>query len=325
MAPIPASTGGFTTTNSHITPPGTAYARAEAEAPANATGFANAPIASIPAPTGGFANIDFYIAPPGTTYTPAGAGALAAAAGVSQAPIAPISASTGGFTATNPHIAPPGTAYAPADSEAPATAAGFANTPMAPIPVPMGGFAPTNPCVAQSGTTYTPAGHLSHALIPGPLKTVARFPDVMYTFSKHPRRSTRVYLSTLIPPNVSSSLPATLYPYLCKACHSFSSLLHMRPHLHLLEQSCLLPSCLAVLWPISHSLQRPLPLSFRPRAGIPHLPPFIRPHLYRLSQPRRRDSPQPCQNNRLLFNLHRLYYRLGANQRLPLSTFRKKY
>ena len=53
MAPIPASTGGFATTNSHITPPGTAYARTEAEAPANATGFANAPIASIPAPTGG--------------------------------------------------------------------------------------------------------------------------------------------------------------------------------------------------------------------------------------------------------------------------------
>ena len=125
-------------------------------------------------------------------------------------------------------------------------------------------------------------------------------------------------------PNFSSSLPAALSLYLCKAYHSFSSLPRMPPHLHPLEQSFLLSYCLHMLSLLPHSLWYLLLRSFLSRAGIPHLPPLMRPHLYRFSQSRRRDSSQPCRNSRLFLNLNHLLYSLGVNQRLPQSTFPKK-
>ena len=72
IASLPTPTGGFTTFNPHIAPPGTAYAPAGAGASATVAGFTNAPVAPIPAPTGGSALTNPYVTPLGTTHGPAG-------------------------------------------------------------------------------------------------------------------------------------------------------------------------------------------------------------------------------------------------------------
>ena len=122
-------------------------------------------------------------------------------------------------------------------------------------------------------------------------------------------------------PNFSSSPRAALSQYLYKACQSFSSLPHMLPHLPLLEQTRPLPFCLPMLWSLTYSLWHLILRSFLPRDGIPHLLPPMRPHLYQFSQPRRRDSPQPYQNNIFSLNLNRPHTTAEAPESTAIDPF----